>query len=168
MSTNETGPQPGQSWNPILGDVEVASMITSLGQLEQSLPFLIGLSREERARLAKVGDRTRTFLQDAIATALANPGIVPRSVDIDSLEARANTLDNLGELKRALAQLLEKVGDSETQLGSDLFAITRSVYSVMKSPATVPGLNEQKSRLSQRFAKKSRRPDESSTVAKAA
>ncbi len=163
-----TGSQTSQNWNPILRDTEADSVIATLGQLEQQMPFLIGLSREDRLRLAKVGNLTRAFVDDALATAVANPGIVPRSVDLDSMQARANTLDNLGEVKRALQQLLEKVADTETRLGSDLYAVTRSVYSVMKTPATVPGLNDQKARLAQRFAKKARRPDTTTTTAMAA
>ena len=128
------------------------------------MPFLIGLSRDERARLAKIGDRTRPFVVDAMATALANPGLVPRSVDLDYLQARATTLAHLREIKRTLAQLLEQVADTETQLGSDMYAVARSVYSVMKSPVTVLVLNDQKDRLSQRFARKASRPNESSTI----
>lgn len=170
MAINNTGTQSGQNWNPIiLGDTEANSVLATLGQLQQQMPFLIGLSRDERARLAKIGDRTRPFVDGAMATALANPGLVPRSVDLDHLQARTSTLEHLGEIKRTLAQLLEQVVDTETQLGSDLYAVARSVYSVMKSPVTVPGLNDQKDRLSLRFAKKANRPDESLTIpAKAA
>ena len=170
MAIINTGTQSGQNWNPIiLGDTEADSVLATLGQLQQQMPFLIGLSRDERARLSKIGDRTRPFVDDAMATALANPGLVPRSVDLDHLQARASTLGHLGEIKRALAQLLEQVADTETQLGSDMFAVARSVYSVMKSPVTVPGLNDQKDRLSQRFARKASRPDVSTTApAKAA
>jgi hypothetical protein len=143
-------------------------VLTTLGQLEQQMPFLIGLSREDRVRLAKVGNRTRPFVDDAIATAVANPGIVPRSVDVATLDSRVTTFDNLKEVERALAQLLEKVTDTRTQLGSDLFAVTRSVYAVMKTTATVPGLNDQKDKLAKRFVRKARRPDTTTTVAKAA
>lgn len=103
----------------------------------------------------------------ALATALANPGIVPRSVDLKNLGDRATTLKNLGELKRSLGQLLEKVSDTETQLASDLYAVTRSVYAVMKTPVTVPGLNVQKDRLAKRFYRKARRQSED-TAAKTA
>lgn len=164
MPDTETGSQSDQNWSPSLGPTEADSVITALGQLEQQMPFLIGLSREQRFRLAKVGDRTRPFVEEAISTALANPGVVPRSVDLENLRIRADTFRNLGNVKRTLVQLLEKVNDTETQLASDLYAVTRSVYLVMKSPATVPGLKEQKSRLSQRFARKARRPDETSTA----
>ncbi len=165
---SSTGSQTSQNWNPILGDTEAASVFTTLGQLEQQMPFLLGLSRKDRLRLAKVGVRTRPFVADAIATALANPGIVPRSVDLESLAERATTLKNLGELKRSLGQFLEKVTDSETQLASDLFGVTRSVYAVMKTPATVPGLKVQKDKLAKRFYRKARRQSEDTTASAAA
>jgi hypothetical protein len=162
-----TGSQTSQNWNPTLGDTEAYSVLKTLGELEQHLPFLLGLSPKARQKLSKVGERTRPFLDDALATALANPGIVPRSVDLKNLGDRATTLKNLGELKRSLGQLLEKVSDTETQLASDLYAVTRSVYAVMKTPVTVPGLNVQKDRLAKRFYRKARRQSED-TAAKAA
>lgn len=63
-----------------------------------------------------------------------------------------------------MVQVLEKNDDTETQLGSEVYGVARSVYSVMKLPVTVPGLNEQKSRLGQRFARKASRPDVSTTA----
>jgi hypothetical protein len=38
----------------------------------------------------------------------------------------------------------------------------------MKTTATVPGLNDQKDKLAKRFVRKARRPDTTTTVAKAA
>ena len=65
--------------------------------------------------------------------------------------------------------MLEKITDTESQLANDVYGVARTVYAVMKSPATVPGLPEQKSRLGQRFARKASRPDVSTTTpAKAA
>jgi len=159
------GSQTAKNWNPILGDVEASSIIASLGQIEQQMPFLTGLSLAGRQRLAKVGDGTRPFVQDTVATALANPGIVPRSVDLEDLRARAATLEHLAEIQRALRVLNEKVSDTATKLGSELYGVARSVYSVMKTPATVPGLTERKAKLGQRFArKKGRQPSERSSL----
>ena len=95
-----------------LGEADLSSVLSSLGQLEQSMPILIGLTRSERRRLVKLGPRSRRFAKDALATAAANPGLVPRSVDLERLRSRVDTLDRLGEVWRALAQLLEKVDDT--------------------------------------------------------
>jgi hypothetical protein len=165
---NTKGSQTYQNWTPSLGETDEKSVLKTLGQLEQLMPFLVGLTREERRRLPKVGPRTRPFIADTIATAEANPGIVPRSVNLTTLRSRADTLDRLGEVKRTLTQLLERVEDTEIRLASDVYATARSVYSVMKTPATVPGLNEQKALLGRRFAKKGkRRPNEETTAVKA-
>ena len=71
MADTPSGSQPAQNWNPILGDVEASSIVASLGQVEQLMPFLIGLNKSERMALAKVGDGTRPFVEDTVATALA-------------------------------------------------------------------------------------------------
>lgn len=154
MIVSQTGLQPGQSWNPNLGESEANTLIGNLNQLEQQMPFLVGLSREDRRKLSRVGPRTRPFVADALATAEANPGLLPRSLDIVNLRARADTLDHLVEVKRAITQLLEKVDDTEALLANEVYGATRSVYAVMKTPASVPGLKEQHDRLAKRFASK--------------
>ena len=165
-----TGSQTTQNWTPInLGDTEADSVVATLGQLEQQMPFLIGLNRDERLRLARIGDRTRAFVDEALAIALDNPGLVPRSVDLAQLQAQADTLGNLEAIRCKVERVLEKITDTESQLANDVYGVARTVYAVMKSPATVPGLTEQKSRLGQRFARKASRPDVSTTTpAKAA
>ena len=166
MDNIQTGSQTVQNWNPALGATEADAIAAALGQIEQQLPFLIGLTTIERRRLAKVGNRTRPFVQDTVAMALAHPGVVPRSVDLAQLSARAETLTRLAEVRARLASLLEKVGDTEMKLGNTLFAVSRSVYSVLKTPATEPGLKDRKDRLAQRFARSGkRRPEEARQAA---
>jgi hypothetical protein len=131
--------------------------MSTLGQLEQQLPFLLGLGRVERRRFAKVGPATRPFITDALHTAEANPGLVPRSVDLATMRSRADTLANLAEVKRALTQMLEKVDDTEVVLASEVYAVARTVYSVMKTPATLPGLKENRNKLARRFSRKAKR-----------
>ena len=41
------------------------------------MPSLIGLNRDERLRLARIGDRTRAFVDKALAIASDNPGLTP-------------------------------------------------------------------------------------------
>lgn len=164
MSDSQSGFQPAQNWNPSLGDAEADSVITTLGQLKQQMPFLVGLTREERQKLPKVGPSTRSFVTDALTTAQANPGLVPRSLDLDQLRSRADTLANLGEIKRALTQMLEQVDDTEVRLASEVYGVARTVYAVMKTPAAVPGLKDRQTRLSQRFARKAKRRSDDITT----
>ena len=108
-------------------------------------------------------------MDEALAIALDNPGLVPRSVDLVQLQAQADTLGHLEAIRCKTERVLEKITDTENQLANDVYGVARTIYSVMKSPATVPGLIEQKSRLKERFARKARRPDVSTTTpAKAA
>ena len=154
---------------PLMNDTEVASVLATLGQVEQLMPYLIGLSRDERARLAKVGDRTQAFVDSALALATANPGIMPRSMNLSQLEVQTATLANLAKVLEQTRQLQEKLSDTHTQLSSELYAVARTAYAVMKTPARLPGLNDKMDRLSQRFARKTnRRPDTTTTAVKAA
>ena len=156
MDSSSNTPQ-APDWHPILTATEAASIADHLDQAKQQMPFLIGLSRAQRLKLAKVGSSTGLFIKDTLATALANPGIVPRSIDLQELEARADTLKHLKEIHASLTQLLEMVDDTKTQLGSELYGVARAFYAVMKTSATVAGLNERHSRLGQRYARKARR-----------
>lgn len=154
MATTQTGSQSGQNWNPNLGAAELSSLIGTLSKIEKQMPYLVGLGRGERRKLPKVGPLTRSFVADALTTAQANPGLLPRSIDISSLRSRADTLDRLGEVRRAVSQFLEKVDDTEVLLASEVYAAARTVYAVMKTPAAVPGLKDRQDRLAERFARK--------------
>ena len=169
MPSITSGSQSAQNWNPNLGAADLSSLIGALGKLQQQMPYLVGLSRGERRKLPKVGPLTRSFVADALATAQTNPGLLPRSIDITGLRSRADTLDRLGEVKRTLAQFLEKVDDTEVLLASEVYAAARTVYAVMKTPAAVPGLKERQDRLAVRFARKSKsRPTEDTAPVKPA
>jgi hypothetical protein len=89
--------------------------------------FLIGLNRDERQRLARIGDRTRAFVDEALAIALDNPGLVPRSVDLVQLQAQDDTLGNLEAIRCKMERVLEKITDTEDQLDNDVYGIARTV-----------------------------------------
>lgn len=165
--SDTNGSQTSQNWNPLLGQADAESAIAALGQIKPLMPFLVGLSPEDRQRLPKVGPATRPFLADAIATAEGNPGIVPRSVDLVDLRARVDTLTRLGEVRRELSQLAELVADTEMLLASRIYGTARAIYAVMKTPATVPGLNERKRRLGARFARRKKQslPEQNAAAA---
>lgn len=137
-----------------LEDEAKSAIIETLGQLTAQMQFLRGLKPKERQRLAKMGDRSRSFVEEAVTTALANPGLVPRSVDLNQLAGMRRTHANLSEVGTAVAKLQELLSDTTMALGSELYGVTRAVYAVMKTPATVPGLTHRKQRLAQRFSRK--------------
>jgi len=158
MSEVEVPVQPAlNNWNPALGDETTSLIKQSLGDIQNQMPFLIGLTTSQRLRLAKVGDRTRPFVSDAVQAAIDNPGVVPRSVNIEELRSKANTLNNLRDVQMELRKLDELLADTQTQLGSELYGLTRSVYSVLKTSATPPGLSGMKDTLGQRFKRKKNR-----------
>jgi hypothetical protein len=164
MASDDTGSQSGENWNPTLGDTEVVSVLGTLGQVEQQMPFLIGLSRDERMKLPKLGPANQAFVSDALSTAEANPGVLPRSLDIAKLRERARTIQNLVQVKQALRQMLEKVEDTEVRMTTEVYGAARTVYAVLKTPGTVPGLKDRRQRLAQRFARKPRKRSVESTT----
>jgi hypothetical protein len=85
------------------------------------------LTPPERQRLARIGDRTRAFVDEALAIALDNPGLVPRSVDLVQLQAQDDTLGNLEAIRCKMERVLEKITDTEDQLDNDVYGIARTV-----------------------------------------
>ena len=77
--------------NPIptttpLSQTQRDTVATGLNSIRSSLSFLVGLHPSEKQRLLKMGNKNRAFTEDAIQAGIANPGMLPRSIDPETLQ----------------------------------------------------------------------------------
>jgi hypothetical protein len=169
MDTN-TQPQPASK--PVkypfasaqLSKAELEAAITSLQAVQEQLPNLVGLTTLERRRMAKLGTKSRGFVDGAIEAAKTDPGILPGSISLEMLLTQDEMLRNLSLLQTRVADLKSKLDDSVTVTGSWLYGAARTVYSVMKTPAASGELREQKSAMGQRFKRKASSKQTSETT----
>lgn len=130
----------------------------SLNTIRENLDFLVALTPVERKRLSKMGARSRGFVEDAIAAGIRNPGLLPRSLDPEEMRRQLALTDQIRGIAASVAQLNERLTDTLTLLGSQLFEDARLVYRMTRTHAGQDdGLKSATEALARRFTKQGRR-----------
>ena len=101
------------------------AIFNAIAEIRANMPFLVDLSVEERKRLAKMGDRSLGFLNDAHMMALQNPDMLPRSFGVDEMTLDVNLFRDLHPILMAINQLRELIEDTDrksTRLNSSHYS----------------------------------------------
>jgi hypothetical protein len=69
------------------------------------LPFLLTLSKRDRRKLFKMGDKSLAFVTNSLQAAKNNPAILPGSFDTEKMEKDVDIVVVLTEINTLLAQL---------------------------------------------------------------
>jgi len=126
-----------------------------IGQIQSLLPFLIDLNADERRALPKLGDKSRAFVDQGLVLAVQNPGILPRSFDLDEYQRDVTLVRQLEPLVLALGQLQGRLEDTFLAAGSDAYSQALLLYQAAKLAGKNGALEQHLDGLSRRFARKS-------------
>ena len=135
-------------------DEEIAQMDTALNTLRVLFSRMIALQPDERRELTKLGPKSQAFSDQALAVLLANPQIVPPSLDLAEAQVDKRTLDQLRPRLLVLRQLLERADDTEMALGSDLMSVARDGYALLEVAGKDAALKAVRKELSARYARR--------------
>ena len=150
-----------------LSPVDQQAVMTAIDTIRQKLPFLLNLTPSERKGLAKLGDKSRAFVMKAVDVATQNPDALPRSHSVQDVQNIADVFRDMFSIRLALQQLYKQVDDTTTKIGSDAYAVARTVYAGTKTPVARAHLATAAGNLGRRFGRKPK-PAGSSTTASAA
>lgn len=126
-----------------------------INQIQNLLPFLIDLNADERRALPKLGDKSRAFVDQGLVLDVQNPGILPRSFDLDEYQRDVTLVRQLEPLVLAFGQLQGRLEDTFLAAGSDAYSQTLLVYQAAKLAGKNGALEQHLDGLSRRFARKS-------------
>jgi len=76
-------------------DEEIAQMDAALNSLGALFSRMVTLQADERRELTKLGPKSQAFCDQALAVLLANPQIVPPSLNLAEAQVDKRTLDQL-------------------------------------------------------------------------
>jgi hypothetical protein len=139
-----------------LSTADTTAVMDAIDTIRTRLPFLLDLSKEERRQLPKMGDKSRAFVQQALALATQNPNILPRSFDLEEMRRDVELADALQPIMVALGQLQELVDDTYIEVGSEAYTAALMVYQYARAAGQGAALDGLLDDLGQRFARKSR------------
>lgn len=129
--------------------VAVDEAITGVVQAFE--PILLALAREKQRRLVKMGDGSEAFCRQALDVMEDNAGLLPRDFDIAEVRRDLEAHDALNARMVQLEKLMERMGDTELALGSDVMSASLEGYAFLKIAGKGQGVEALKAMLGRRF-----------------
>jgi hypothetical protein len=122
-------------------------------EIRNRMPFLQGLTLDERRKLPKISRTNKLFVADALDVARENPEVLPYYLTVDELDKDYTLFQQLNELMLPLAQLTERVRDTQILAGSEAYQASLVLYKLTRvaADAGLPGMDTAYSKLSVRF-----------------
>lgn len=151
----------------VLSETDKDAIIQTINQAEKLIPGLVSASASKRRRMSHLGIKSRGFMEKAIHLGVSNPGMLPRSMDPAQLAAGADTYSHLENIRQLCSKLHEKVANTLSLLGAELYQDARTIYNLAKKESLADGIHDSTLELAKRFtgqgAKKKQATVESTT-----
>jgi hypothetical protein len=124
---------PFQPLSASISAADRAAIEAALDTIREKLPFLVTMTAEERRKLAKLGDKTRAFVEKSAEFAARHPDYLPRRFDLDAMREDVELFMALYPIWVALNDLQELVYNTYMLAGSEAYAAAREVYQSAKA-----------------------------------
>ena len=120
-------------------------------------PFLVKINAQERRELAKMGDKTVSFVTKSAEYAEMNPLLVPSFVDVAEMRKDVNAIGVLRPIASELEKLTDQLSDTMMLAGSEAYASALAFYGSAKNAAKLnqPNAEVIANELKVRFSKSS-------------
>ena len=141
-----------------LSDTDQADIMAAINIIRDKLPFLVSLTPSDRRAIAKLGDKTRAFVEKSMEFAIQHPGYLPRLFDIEEMRRDVELFAALYPVLMSLIHLQELIQDTYMVVGQEAYAAARVVYKSAKSNGQGAGLDAAIAEMGRRFSYKSSKP----------
>lgn len=149
-----------------LSEADKQAVLDAIATIKTKLPFLVGLPKDARGELPRLGEKTVGYDADCRAAMAARPDLIPSFVQMDELAKDRALWGPLGEIAAALEPVAGAVRDTFDVVGSEIYDADRAFHASVREAAKrgVPGAQAIYDQLKLRFPG---RPRGSSSVAAA-
>jgi hypothetical protein len=132
---------------------QITAVKAAIQTIQTNLPFLIGLTTEERISLPSIDVNNKAFTEDAINAGVNNSTLIPSYVSVANMQNDMVLFTQLDEIALLLRQLQEKIDDTQLLAGSESYVSALTLYKLFGSAADagVPGADAIVTQLKQRF-----------------
>ncbi|MES2575930.1 MAG: hypothetical protein V4572_13385 [Bacteroidota bacterium] len=139
--------------NTIATPAQISAVKTAIQNINTNLPFLIGLTTEERITLPSIDVGNKIFTEDAITAGFNNSSLLPSYISLPNVQNDLALFTQLDEILFSLKQLVEKIEDTQLLAGSEAYSTALIIYKLFGSAANVgiPGTDTIVNQLKQRF-----------------
>lgn len=133
---------------------QVTAVKAAFQTIATNLPFLIGLTKDERSALPAIDVNNKAFTEDAINIAVNNASLFPAYLSMANMQNDLSLFTQLDEILFIAKQLVEKIEDTQLLAGSESYTSGLMVYKLIgaSADAGVPGADTLYDQLKTRFA----------------
>jgi hypothetical protein len=133
---------------------QVTAVKAAFQTILTNLPFLIGLTAEERRTLTAIDVSNKAFTEDAINAGVGNSTLVPSYISMVNMQNDLTLFTQLDEISALANQLCERIEDTRMLAGSEAYGQALNLYKAFTSAADagVPGTDSIVEQLKKRFA----------------
>lgn len=133
---------------------QISAVKSALQTINDNLPFLTGLTIDERISLPAIDVNNKAFTEDAINAGMNNSSLIPSYISVENMQKDMTLFSQLDELIILTKQTLEKLEDTQMLAGSEAYTSALALYKMFRSAAEagVPGADAIYNQLRQRFA----------------
>lgn len=120
---------------------QITAAKAALESFDTNLPFLIGLTPEEKEKLPAIDVDNKIFTEDAINAGVNNAAMLPAYLSVSSIQTDMTLFNQLDELIPMMRQTLEKLEDTRFLAGSEAYTTALMLYKLFIAAAEsgVPG-----------------------------
>ncbi|PJJ10144.1 hypothetical protein CLU83_3537 [Flavobacterium sp. 1] len=133
---------------------QVTAVKAAFQTILTNLPFLVGLTADERKSLNTVDVSNKAFTEDAINAAVNNTTLVPSYLSVANMQNDLTLFVQLDEISGLANQLCERIEDTKMLAGSEAYGVALALYKSFGSAADagVLGADSIVDQLKKRFA----------------
>ncbi len=123
---------PNNRVNAVLAPEDKAEVLAALKVIRAKLPFLIGLSKDQRKQMAKMGDARYSFVHQTLGLAQDVPEMLPRAFNVEDFRRDVELLEDLRGILLEVSTLNEALDDTAFALANEAYTSARTVYRFAK------------------------------------
>lgn len=133
---------------------QITAVKAAFQTIATNLPFLIGLTKEERTSLPSIDVNNKAFTQDAISIGVNNASLFPAYLSVANMQNDMTLFDQMDEVLFIAKQVVEKIEDTQLLVGSESYVNALMLYKLIgaSAEAGVPGADTLYDQLKTRFA----------------
>ncbi len=137
----------------VLTDADMARITAGLADAQQTMPFLIGLTEQERRTLPKIRRDNRLFVEEAVQALDENQTWMPGYINPLEIRKDYALYHQLRKVEMIVGQLYERIQHTRILAGSESFQGCLVFYRMAKQAAQsgVPGAQTIVTMLKERF-----------------
>lgn len=141
---------------------DIVLIDAAITTLETKLTILMSLSPEERKSLPGMGPQSESFAGQALQAAQLNEDLMPRGLDLESIERDKVLREQLLPRFERLRHLTERMDHTIHLAGSEYYRGALAIYKALKAFGRSAGLEALIEELRRRFPQR-RKPTETPT-----